>query len=205
MQLLTESLWLGVGFWVLLYVSDYAFTIACARMYRAGVRETITFEGSYELTPFFQKDIDRLRTFSPRFVAALLWGVSMLTLLWWLTRGIWPEAFQLSVGALVLPELAIHVRHIRNFVLFRQTLGGQGVRGHIEYSRFLSLRLSAFEILAFAGLFLVGFLGTWSYFLLGGAITCLSMAGGQLRLARKHAASIERAAQAIGPDGRAHG
>src|SRR5258708_24418110 len=45
--------------WGLLYVSDYALTITCARLY--GRQKTIVFEGSYEITPFFQRDINSLR------------------------------------------------------------------------------------------------------------------------------------------------
>lgn len=66
------SLWPGLLVWILLYVSDYTLTITCARLYRNGVNEKLVFEGSYEITPYFQKDIDTLRLASPRFLLILV-------------------------------------------------------------------------------------------------------------------------------------
>ena len=57
----------GVVLWALLYISDYACTIASAGAYRAGVSEYIEFEGSFELTPYYQADVNALRHFSRRF------------------------------------------------------------------------------------------------------------------------------------------
>src|SRR5947207_12636171 len=67
-----QNLWAGLSVWILLFVSDYTLTLICARLYQKSVREKIVFEGSYELTPYFQRDIDALRAVSPRFVWALL-------------------------------------------------------------------------------------------------------------------------------------
>ena len=100
----------------------------------------------------------------------------MLGSLWWLSRDVWPEAYPFALGALVLVQLAVHVRHVRNFFLFRKTLAGQGVRGRLEYPRRLMLQLSALELACFAIVFLAGFLATRSTFLLGGAAGCLVIA-----------------------------
>jgi len=67
---LLDSVWLGPSLWAALYASDYFLTIACARMYQA--QDKIVFEGSYEITPLFQADVNALRRLSPRFVIALL-------------------------------------------------------------------------------------------------------------------------------------
>lgn len=195
MQAFIHSLWPSIALWVVVYISDYIFTLACARMYQSGVRNILVFEGSFELTPFFQKDVDSLRTISPRFVLGLLWGLAMLTALWWLSKDVWPEAYIFALGAMLLVQLAVHVRHLRNFVLFRKTLAGQGAHGRVEYARPLILQLSALDLACFAVVFLVGFLATWSPFLFGGAAGCLSLAGQHLRLARKHRAEVGRAAQ----------
>src|SRR5262249_29585706 len=73
-----DNLWSGLMVWVVLYVSDYSLTLACARLYRQGVCDKIVFEGSFELTPYFQADIDSLRAVSPRFLAALIIGLVYL-------------------------------------------------------------------------------------------------------------------------------
>ena len=71
-----ESTWLGPAAWAALYVSDYFLTVACARLY--GAQSTIAFEGSYEITPFFQADVNALRRISRRFVIALVASTAYL-------------------------------------------------------------------------------------------------------------------------------
>ena len=58
---LLTRLWPGLFVWSVLYVSDYALTLTCARLYRAGVSNKIAFEGSFEINPYFQADIDLLK------------------------------------------------------------------------------------------------------------------------------------------------
>jgi hypothetical protein len=57
--------WPGLFVWVVLFISDYTMTLICARMYQAGAKEKLVIEGSYEITPYFQKDIDSLKVVSP--------------------------------------------------------------------------------------------------------------------------------------------
>jgi hypothetical protein len=52
-----------------LYVSDYLLTIASVRLYQAP--DKVVFEGSYEITPLFQNDVNALRRISPRLLLAL--------------------------------------------------------------------------------------------------------------------------------------
>jgi hypothetical protein len=190
-----ETPWPGLLIWVALYVSDYYLTIACARMYQNGAREVIRFEGSYEITPYFQKDVDRLGLFSRRFLFALIAAAIVLVLVWWLAQQLpWPGAYAFLLGSMIGQELAVHVRHIRNFALFKATLAGEGVQGKIEYSRRTMLRLSATEFLAFAGLFLLCAIVTWSPFILGSTVGCLSIAINH----RKLAGAMPRRQQAAG-------
>jgi len=187
-ELLLDKLWPGLVAWAILYCSDYGLTITCSRLYQAGARDKIVFEGSYEITPYFQHDINSLRLVSPRFLTALLLSLFWLAILWWLATESWPAVYSLALGAVILLELAIHMRHFRNLLLFRALIRTDEVRGRIEYSRRLLLRMSSFELLAFSGLFSVLFLFTRSFFVLGGAAACLSVAGRHWRLAQKHLA-----------------
>ncbi|MBZ5514212.1 MAG: hypothetical protein LAN62_05085 [Acidobacteriia bacterium] len=182
-----NKLWPGLLVWIALYVSDYILTITCARLYQAGVKNTIVFEGSYEITPYFQRDVNMLRRVSPRFLAALVLIGAVLSSLWWLTRQVaLPEAYDFALGVFISLQLAIHTRHLRNLFLFRAILRGDGIRGRVEYSRPQMLRLSALELIALAGVFAVLFLFTENWFLLGGTIGCLGVAGKHWRLAREH-------------------
>jgi hypothetical protein len=149
------------------------------------VNEKLVFEGSFELTPYFQRDIDSLRPISPRFLAMLLLGAALLTVEWLLARQSLPEMYAFLLGAMVLTQLTIHIRHLRNLVLFRSTANTNALRGRVEYSRLLLLRMSSAELLTFSGLFFLLFVFTQNWLMLGGMAGCFFTALKHQRLARK--------------------
>ena len=174
-----ETSWAGPMLWAVLYVSDHGLTLAGARRYR--IQENIVFEGSYEITPMFQAEVDALRGVSPRFLAMLLMSTAYL----WLVRGVaGPSTLYIVVlGAMVLVEGTVHMRHLRNWFLFAK---GAGVfRGQITYPRRLLLTMSAFELLLFAGLYASLFAVTGSAFILGGSLACGVLSLNHYRLARR--------------------
>jgi hypothetical protein len=181
--------------WSLLYVSDYAFTILSARLYRSGVNEKIVFEGSFELNPVFQRDIDSLKSISPRFLLMLLVTGLLLALMWFLGSQSMPQFYEFVLGSMILLELAIHVRHMRNFFMFRMLVKSDCVRGRIEYSRPLILKMSSCELFVFSGLFLMLFLFIPSWFLLGGVTSCCLTAIKHRALARRAASNLITADQ----------
>ena len=192
---LREHLWTGLSIWIALYISDYYFTIACARLYRSGVNEKIVFGGSYELTPYFQADIDSLRKFSPRFFWALLLSLFGLSLVWFLASSIQLlELYSFLLGAMLLLQLAVHIRHMRNFLVFRAIAKSDAVRGRIEYSRFFSLRQSSYELMMFSALFAILALVTYSVFVLGGVLSCASTAAKHWKLAKTAARAASASA-----------
>src|SRR5262249_59412587 len=95
-----------------------------------------------------------------------------------------PGLFSFMLGALILVHLTIHVRHFRNYVLFRAMLT-DAVRGRLEYSRPVLLRTSAIEIITFAGMFAVLFAFTGSPFVLGGVFACTVVAAQHWRMSSK--------------------
>jgi hypothetical protein len=180
--------------WSLLYISDYALTITCARLY--GRQKTVIFEGSYEITPFFQRDVNSLRAVSPRFVFILLLTLGFLGFLWILNKSSpAPELWQFALGALIGIQLAVHMRHLRNLFLFRSLNNGDLIRGRIEYSRPELLRASSWEWFAFSGFYLILFAFTGSWFILGGVATCFSVGARNRRLAAKLHTNLARASQ----------
>ena len=197
MSFFFSSLWPSLTVWILLYISDYSLTITCARLYRAGVCEKLVFEGSFELNPIFQKDINSLRRFSPRFLALLFVTAGLLAAVWFVSGESAPEVFQFIVGSMILLELTVHTRHLRNLFMFREMLKSDCVRGRMEYSRPFILRVSANELFVFSALYLLLFVFTQSWFILGGATTCLSTALKHRKLARRAAS---RAALAVRPE-----
>jgi hypothetical protein len=200
-------IWFGSALWpslilcTILYVLDYYLTIAGARLYRAGARQIIIFEGSYELTPTFQADIDRLRWFSKRFAWALIRLLSIMSLTWWLTRLTEiPQLFTVYLGLFVGLQLAIQRRHLQNIFLFRAMMKPGAVSGQISYSRLLILKQSSFEMMVFGALFAALSLLTWNLFLLGGAFGCLLVAAKHAALAQKSQRSAAPAEDKTYPD-----
>jgi hypothetical protein len=178
-----------------LYVCDYALTITCARLYRRSVNEKLVFEGSYETTPLFQKDVDSLRRLSPRFIAALILCGNLLAGSWLLSAQSQPELYEFLLGVMILVQVSIHTRHGRNLFLFRAMNKTDEVRGRIEYSRSLLLRMSSVEHFIFSALYLILFAFTQSWFIFGGAVGCLSLAAKHRSLARKRLATAPAAVQ----------
>jgi hypothetical protein len=184
-----SHVWAGIVAWTILYISDMTMTMSCARLYRQGAGEKIVFEGSFELNPLFQRDVDSLRWMSKRFLWMLLLTDFLLALVWWLDRQSSIYMYPFLLGSAICLQLAIHVRHLRNLFLFRAIEGSDAARGRIEYSRPLILRMSSVEFLAFAGLFGLLFVFTGSWFVMGGAFACFLTAGKHWWLARRQVVS----------------
>ena len=182
---LATSLWPGLILWMLLYISDYYLTLYTAR----GFKEIghIQFEGSFELTPEYQKDIDALNPVSKRHLIALALSSLILALIWWLTRlNFYLElAYPLFLGMFLLLEVGIHLRHFRNIGLIREVRKHGGIEGQITYKKWFSYRISANDLYIVSALFLFITLLTFNQFFLGGAITCLATGIRHSRLAEK--------------------
>lgn len=182
---LTTSPWVGVILWIILYTSDYYLTIYSAR----GFREVghFQFEGSFELTPQYQKDIDALRPVSKLHIVLLIAYSLLIFVIWWITRLSFylQWAYPLYLGMLLLMEVAVHLRHLRNIALIREIRKTDGVEGQITYKKWFSYRISASELSIHATLFLVIAVLTYSLFFVGGAIMCFGTAFKHKRLAKK--------------------
>jgi hypothetical protein len=188
-DVLYVSPWTGMLVWAALFVSDMSLTVTCARMYHDGVREHLRFEGSYELTPYHQRDVDAQRRFSPRFLLALGAVCVLLALLWQFTVGqaLVPIVYETMLGMLILLQLTIHVRHLRNYFLFRSILAGGAVDGRLEYTRPVILQNSAAELFSFAALYAIVSIVTMSAFIAGGALACALVGVKHVQLSREAA------------------
>ena len=182
---LATSPWYGIILWVVLYTSDYDLTLYCAR----GFREIghFQFEGSFELTPQYQKDIDHLRPISRLHMILLLVYSLLILVVWWITRlSIYLEwSYPLYLGMFLLLEVAVHLRHLRNMALIQEIKKNGGVEGQISYKKWFSYRISARELYIYAMLFLLIALLTYSLFFLGGAIMCYGTGFKHSRLAKR--------------------
>jgi hypothetical protein len=185
-----ESPWAPCLIWAALYISDYYSTIACARMYQA--QNNIAYEGSFEITPIFQADVNALRRVSPRFLTIL---AASTVYLWWMRSLISPadESFGfyvMCIGALFLLELTVHARHLRNWFYFSRVV--PLLHGRLEYPRGIMLRASSLELLTFALLYAILYGVTQHPFVLGGALANAVLSVNHYRLATRHEAARQR-------------
>jgi hypothetical protein len=192
---LATSPWPGVVLWIILYISDYYLTIYSVR----GFREIghFQFEGSFELTPQYQKDIDVLKPVSRLHITLLFLYSLLIVFIWGLTK--YSVYFQwtylLYLGMFLVLEIAVHLRHLRNISLIRAIRKNGGVEGQISYRKWFTYTISAFEFYIFSVLFLLIAALTYSLFFLGGAIMCFGTGFKHSRLAKK----AKSAPQAVAP------
>ena len=182
---LARSPWFGVILWIILYISDYYLTIYSAR----GFKEIshFQFEGSFELTPQYQKDIDALKPVSRLHIILLVLYSLVIIGIWYLMvyfLGL-PWAYLLYLGMFLLVEVAVHMRHFCNVLLIREIKKNDGASGQISYKKWFSYRISAFELYLYFGLFLIVAALESSPFFLGGAIMCFGTGFKHNRLAKK--------------------
>lgn len=160
--------WLPASLWMLLYTSDYYLTLWGARLYRR--QSVYQYEGSYELTPDFQKDIDEQKPVSFTHVMWLLAGAIIL-----LATGYLPGSKAVYggfVGFFLTIEVAIHLRHIQGITSYRRLAGpNPEMSGHVTLSRASGYRRSAQELGGLAFLAFLGYVLTNDPILLGGAIS----------------------------------
>jgi hypothetical protein len=175
----------GVILWVILYISDYYLTVYSAR----GFREVghFQFEGSFELTPQYQKDIDALNPVSRRHIMLLVLYSLLIVLIWWFTQRLlfFPWTYLFYLGMFLLIEVTVHLRHLRNVSLIRELRKGGGVEGEIRYRKWFSYRISASEFYLYSALFLIFAVLAYSPFFLGGAVMCFGTGIKHSRLAKK--------------------
>ena len=159
--------WLVAAIWAVLYASDYYLTIWGAKLREA--QDVLATEGSYELNPFFQKDVDRKRLVGRAFLIWLILGAVVLVGAGYLVDE--PrKAYGFIAGMFVLPHLCVLRRHVSNIVLLKEVLRPEsGVSGHLKVKRHVAHRECGYELGMYAFTAIVLFAVTDSYILLGGA------------------------------------
>ncbi|HMX75026.1 MAG TPA: hypothetical protein PKE35_12290 [Anaerolineales bacterium] len=172
---LTSTPYPGMILWIVLYISDYYMTLNSAK----GFQEIghFHFEGSFELTPQFQEDINKQKRISRRHIIFLVVYTLVILVAWWLfaktLKAEW--LYSIYLGTLILMEVAVHLRHFRNLHMVKAIKNEGGVEGDITYQKKLSYRISANEFQTFAWLFFIVAVITYSPFFLGGVISCFGI------------------------------
>jgi len=180
---LVESPWLVSLTWAALSIFDFSATMVYSKAYRDFLSSTVQYERGVEMNPMFEKDVEQLRWFSPRYFILML-AVALLISL----AGMWfpVKIFEMLAGTAILLVLVIDLRHIENlsFVWFLKS-DPQGFKGKIEQSYKLSQRRVAVNAFNTGVLYLVVFLLTGRIFFVGGTIVSVLLAIRHFLLSRR--------------------
>jgi hypothetical protein len=166
---------------VVAFLADYVLTHLGARAAQR-VRDRWSVEGSYEMNPTWERQIDSGRWFSWRvpavagLVAVLLAAVRLLVEPGGLGIGIGfglePAFFGFAVGLMLLLQAPVLMAHATNLQTFRDLADPTAVEGGMRFSRWYTYRQGAWYVLRFAVLWLVLWLPSQQAFFLGGAVSC---------------------------------
>ncbi|MGC9454458.1 MAG: hypothetical protein ACP5HU_06300 [Phycisphaerae bacterium] len=167
-----EKLWPVLVLVVLCFGLDYYLTLLGAFHYRRGACEHITHEGSYELTPEFQNDVDSLRLVSPRLIRDIIFAMVIITGLWYAGRWHWAgmQAMRFVGGGIILSNAMIVSRHAMNLARLKSLSRHEGVRGKVYIEQWLSYRTSAAGLLGMAGVLVLLAVMTGSVACMGGFV-----------------------------------
>jgi hypothetical protein len=197
-HLLLRYWWLGATLWIVTYTADYYLTLWGATL-RTRCDPESDSHGSYELTPEYRSDIDARRALSRRFVLSLAFGILLLLAYAQLAVLLrWPPLYLLTVGLMVLIEVPVIIRHVRNIAIFRFALAHGGWKNP-RASMPALLWASASELLGFAAFFFICAVVSASWLALGGAMRCLI-----LGLQHGAMSRAQRAAEAAAPAAAQH-
>lgn len=170
---LIQNVWIILLLWSFVYLGDYFLTTYSAKKFRDQLSDHYEFERSFELNPIFEKDVNSLRTISPRQIIFWLLTSFLFFLLRWTTNlSNIPQLFYFMLGALFLLEIAIYLRHLRNIAIIKSYAEG-AIIGQIKYTYWFGLKLSAWELFGFSLTYGLISLIERSWFFVGGAMGCL--------------------------------
>ena len=139
------------------------------------VRERWAIEGSYELNPTWQAEIDSGPRFSWRLVGVAAVLVALLLAMRYLVEfaELDPAFFAVAAGAVLLLQAPTIMAHATNLQMFRDLADPTAITGSVTFSRWLTLRAAAWYLVRFAVLWLALWVLSQQAFFLGGALSCL--------------------------------
>ncbi len=204
---LIHNPWLLVVGAVILHCIDYGLTIRGAQLYAA--QNHYKSEGSYELNPAFENDINGLKRISPKFLirvglATLIYVIVAMGLHAYANSdNTYPEAasiaYNLIFGMVIGGLLVIIERHAFNVYLFRQLAAPAFADGQIRYSRASTYSISSAMFFIQSGSALLYGIILGEAFFFGSAIMVWSLAQQHRTFGKRVAAEAAAAAAGEAP------
>jgi archaellum biogenesis protein FlaJ (TadC family) len=173
-DVLVGNPWLVAVLWGILSIFDFVATMLYSKAYREFLSASVQYEHGVEMNPVFEKDVQQLKWFSPRYIISML-SVAILIIF----AGMWMSAlwFEALAGAALLLVFITDLRHIENLsVVWFLKSDPEGFKGKIEQSYKLSQRRVAIGTFNIGVLYLVVLLLTQRVFFLGGGVICILFA-----------------------------
>ncbi len=174
-EAIIDQVWLALLLGFLFWTTDYYLAQYERYLYHAGVKERLVFEGLYDPAPTLTK-MGRMSWLpSVRFLGGIqflllgiyaVWKIMVLEI----QR---EEVFAFLIGGLILYRMATGIHRFHNIVLFRQVQKPDNLEGQATFSSRLGFTLFYIDLYAFTVLYLLLSLLEGSWFLFGGALTCL--------------------------------
>ena len=173
-DILVGNPWLVALLWGLLSIFDFSATMLYSKAYREFLSVNITYEGGMEMNPAFEKDVQQLRWFSPRYLVSMLTVALLIVLAGWVFPTLW---FEVLAGAALLLVLITDLRHIENLstVWFMKS-DPDSFKGKIQQSYALSQRRIAVGTFNIGMLYLIVYFLVGRVFFFGGALICVLFA-----------------------------
>jgi hypothetical protein len=172
-----------------MFVLDLSLTVLGARASER-IRDRWSVEGSYELNPRWQSQIDAGRLVSPRLVLVAV-AIPVLLIIerqLLLVAELDTTFFAAGIGAFLLVQAPTIMTHLGNLTTVRDLADLTAVEGRIRLSRWFVYRQSAWHYARFSALWLLLWAGSQQAFFLGGAFSCAVIA-----TQHRHLGSLARA------------
>jgi hypothetical protein len=182
-DILVGNPWLVALLWGVLSIFDFSATMLYSKAYREFLSVNITYEGGMEMNPAFEKDVQQLRWFSPRYLVSMLTVALLIVLAGWVFPTLW---FEVLAGAAILLVLITDLRHIENLstVWFMKS-DPDSFKGKIQQSYALSQRRIAVGTFNIGVLYVIVYFLVGRVFFLGGALICVLFALRHFLLSRR--------------------
>lgn len=108
MTTLLDSLPVAIVLWLVVYAADYYLTLYGRQLWLQNAQAFVRFQGSYELNPYYQKDVDANKRVSRRFIFMVVFGLVWMTFTWGATHYLNnAQVFPAAVGFLMLMEVVV--------------------------------------------------------------------------------------------------
>jgi len=180
---LVRNPWLVASLWGILSIIDFVATLSYSKAYRDFLSDVVQYEHGVETNPNFEKDVQQVRWFSPRYIISMLAIALLIGLTGTWFPILWFEGF---AGAALLLVLITDLRHIENLsVVWFLKSNPEEFKGRVTQSYKLSQIRVAVGNFNIGVLYFLVFLLTGRIFFAGGALICILYAARHYLLSKR--------------------